>query len=380
MRGLGLVLGVTIAGCGGARAPAAQMEFPMDAYLAILAIPPSPVSELRAPRVGLELARLLPDLAADLRWPLPPAIHPMLEPAYPIARAFAQPELGWLDLCARGVAARSSPSTDPALVAYLRAWCHVARRDLDLAVVDLGRLRHASTPMLAPAVRLDLANILAEAGPAAEAEQILARAGIDDLEVDDLLAATYAEIGSPADAYELNERALAGDFGAQPAVRCARLARRIALVGLGRSTADVAEIEAYAKSGERGCARIDRELACLARPGNACTAYFSEVGIDVHNTHLIKAFLQWPADRAPTTVWTAIARDALLALPVTGADLLATIALDRAVRTSRCTRDVLAATRASAQQIRAVPGHDPDVDEVLASLIDAPEQLCARNR
>ena len=287
---------------------------------------------------------------------------------------FAQPGVSWLELCQRGVQNRVAPSIDRVYLLYLRAWCHVASRDLDLAIDALGELRRAKTSGIPQAVRFDIVNILADAGSADDAERMLARASIDDLAVYDLLAATYAEVSKLDDAREINERALAG--GGSHEVRCRRLLRRILLAGATPPMASIGELGSRGMADDPTCVRFDHAVSCQLHPGRDCTPYFADAGIDPRNALLLSAYVAWPPGPAPSHRWWSITVDALDALGIPHADLLAATALEVAARTSVCPSGEQERFRAAALEILAERTHDPQLDPMLFRVRDHALELC----
>lgn len=370
----GLVLAL-IGACAARPRPPPAVEIPPWAWVPKLRQPV--VDALRGPHPELALDHLQPDLRHALHWPLAIGAHPQLAPTYPIALVFAQPGVGWADLCVRGVTARASPSIHRAFVDYLRAWCQVANRDLDVAVATFGQLRTVAPPALADAVRLDLANVLADAGPGDQALRTLARAGIDDLALDDLLAATYAEVGSLDDAAQFNELALAG-AAREPAVACRRLTRRAVLAGPANALPSIVAIHRQATNhGDATCARLENELRCWSSVERECRPYFADVAVPAREVFRYLAYAAWPKGEARAPRWWAIARDALEGMPLPGADWMAAVALDRAVRTTSCGAPIQAQYAFAARQVLDQVGHDPALDPVLHALIDDQTWLCS---
>ena len=156
---------------------------------------PHHVYELGAQRPELDLSPLFADPTEHARWPLSLGSHPVLGPHFDIAAALAEPGVGWLDLCGRGIQNRHT-SGNQELLEYLRAWCSVTTHDTAKALYQLGQLAHTirRSGGLTSAIRTDVANILVDNGSADDAEKLLRRSLIEDLAVVDLLAASYFEV------------------------------------------------------------------------------------------------------------------------------------------------------------------------------------------
>ena len=130
-----------------------------------------------------------PDADAFARWPLPAGKHPSLAPAYPVAAALAQPGVQWLSLCDRGAQLRLGVQKD--LAEYLHAWCDVARREPDAALARLAPLMRTAKPALRDAIRIDVASILVDHGPADLAMRALTRARISSVDVYDTIVTAF---------------------------------------------------------------------------------------------------------------------------------------------------------------------------------------------
>lgn len=322
-------------------------------------------------RAGLELPPP-PELTEYLRWPLSPMRHPALEPSYPIATTYALPGLAWTELCALGAQQRRGGGVAPELVEYLRAWCDVERHDVQGAVERLGHLRSSKIRGLPAAVRADLANVLVDAGPANEAEQLLARARIDDLEVYDLLAATYAEVGKPREAYGFNLRALRGND--TTVNHCFRLMRAAAFVTEPTSRRNVLR-GLTELAGDRVCARLVHVLACANDP-SACTPYYIDLGRDPDRAHLAYALAAWPEQPAKPNDWWFVASQAVAALAVPRADEVAVTALEALMRGLPCNDRRVRDAQGLALQVQSDVRHAHQLDERLDVLLVRPEKVC----
>jgi hypothetical protein len=331
----------------GACAPAAPVAPAIDNT----ARPPAPVSvqgwhyptTWRVARPDVDLSALSLDLGDELRWPLSPATHPVLEPTFAIARALAAPGVSWIDLCGRGVEHRHlSRANDRDLVEYLGAWCHVVRHEPTAALSRLALLDHSVVLGLPAALPHDIANIVADHFGADEAELQLGKAAIHDVAVLDLLAATYVEIGRVDDAAEINTRAIENDAYAPEAVTCHRWAREIALATVG---ARAGLIERFHAREDRTpnpiCHELLDRLDCWANPATGCAGYVADQGLDPQYVSLATAYYGWPEGDAGWELWQAVAEAAVRAFPLAGAEALAESALVAARKTSACTRDRL---------------------------------------
>lgn len=331
------------------------------------------------PRPTIDIAYLVPDPTTELRWPLPPNVHPVLEPQFPITGQFAAPGVPWQNLCARGFVTRVAPTADPVLVEYLGGWCHAANRDIDLAVAALGNVRRKSG-RLGDAATIDIANILADAGSAEQAQRVLARVMVGDAELYDILAATYAEVGAIDAATVFNDLGL--DRLGLPAERCHRLVKRSAIEGAHVSWITLNELERMAKvsalgPADRECVRLHNMIECWQHPGAVCGAYFADVGIDPKHTLLLTAYDRWPRGRSTTDQWRSIAIQAIQAMPVDGADFMATIALELALRVAPCAPDSVGALRGDAERIKQHPQHATTLDPRLDAIIERGAALCS---
>ncbi len=328
------------------------------------------------PRPPLDFAYLVPDPTTELRWPLPPNVHPMLEPRFPIAAQFAAPGVPWQNLCARGFVMRVAPGADPGMVEYLAGWCHAANRDIDLAVAALGNVRRMSG-RLGDAATLDIANILVDAGSADQAQRVLARALVGDAELYDIVAATYAEVGAIDASTVFNDLAL--DRLGLPADRCHRLVKQLAIAAPRVSWSTMYELEQLATvpPADRECVRLHHMIECWQQPGAVCGAYFADVGIDPKHTLLLTAYERWPRGRSTTDQWRAIALGAIEAMPVGGADVMATLALELALRVAPCTPESRSELRRDAQRIEQHPAHVATLDPRLEVIIEHGAALCS---
>lgn len=300
-----------------------------------------------------------------VRWPLSQATHPALEPAFAIAKVFAQPGVSWIDLCARGVQNRRGGGIAEEHRAYLGAWCDVLRHDAPAAVARLAPLRTTLQRGIADAVRRDIANIVVDAGPSDVAEELLSRAQIDDLAIYDLIAATYAEVGRTSEARYFNGRAIAGSTAGTAGV-CERHARDILLAPPDLRRELIGRLRLVTT-----CRVLADDLTCWNNAKD-CAANLGPVET------LHELYNAWPTAPREAKTWRNIAYRATLILSVPGADALATFALRAVVEASRCrSRDVRFAID-TAEQLRAAPNHNLNLDPQLDQIIKSPENLCVR--
>ncbi|HEY5945059.1 MAG TPA: hypothetical protein VIV40_06185 [Kofleriaceae bacterium] len=293
-------------------------------------------------RPAIDMSWLVPDFHEELRWPLSGMNHPVLEPRFPIAQELAI-GLEWQQLCDRGVQNRVSATQKEAL-SYLHGWCDVMKRDIDSACAHLTPLLDSLTPGLPSAVRHDLANILVDHGDADKAEHWLTKHHIRDIETLDLLAANYVEVGSRADAFAINRRAIDADDHASAATKCRRLVRRIVIGTEADTTFATEELKQFVKDvkvPDPTCLQLYNKVACWQAPESACFAYLRDEQIDpTRGTQLIKAYYAWPSS-GTFYDWWQVGSNAASAMPLPGAGELAINALSAALRAaSFCPKNV----------------------------------------
>ncbi|HEY5924553.1 MAG TPA: hypothetical protein VIV11_22900 [Kofleriaceae bacterium] len=324
VRWIGVVL---VAGCFGKAPPAVENTG---------VVRTEPASRLTyrvfSPRPALDMSWLVPDFHEELRWPLSAMSHPSLEPRFAVAQ-----QLGigvtWDQLCSRGVHKRVS-ATQKELLSYLHGWCDVQKRDVDSACAHLTPLLGSMTLGLRPAVRHDLANILADHGGAEKAEHWLSKHNIRDVETLDILAATYVEVGMAADAFAINARAIDSDNYATPATKCRRLAKRIVIGHEANPQPAINELNDLAlkpKLPDPVCKRVWTKIACWRYPETGCHQYIVDEKIDYRASNLLAAYYSWPFSADAWTWWTTVER-ARTALGMHGAAELLVTAAELAVR------------------------------------------------
>ncbi len=379
MKVLGLVV---LVACGASRPePLGNAGTPV-----VLFEPPPQLA--RMPRPAIDLSSVIPDPTEEARWPLSVTAHPAFEPRFNIAGALAQPGIGWIDLCQMGAQNRTL-STGRDLQAYLKAWCAAANGNTADAVDQLAHLGVPIVSGMAPAIREDLANLLVQHGDADAAEKLLAKAKIEDIEIFDLLAASYFEVGRTADAHEINERAIDRQFGLSIAAQCHRFARRVILTSSSSRAYYMRELDALGDelartqknlTTEPDCKELDAELSCWTSPATGCAVYLQSQHLDhVGYAHLLDVYYTWPTGEMSFGTWSDLARDAELARPLPQADRLETAAVLASFNSLHCmTSDTAAGlgvrlvmVRARALNVRDDPHHDPTLDTVLDELVAA---------
>ena len=284
------------------------------------------------PQPPFDPSEYLPDFHDELRWPLGSMSHPALEPHFAIAQALADPGIGWIELCGIGAQNRHGGNKD--LLAYLRGWCSAIKGDIDAACTNLVPLIGSTTRGLDDAVKVDLANILATED-AERAEHWLHRHRIHDIEILDLLAANYVEVGTVADAVTINRMAMDADDRASVVTRCTRLTRQIALVG-NRDTILIEALKQIASSigkvPDPTCAKLLHKLECWRASGTiACEPYWQDVGISSQAAVMLELAAKWRSARTFGDWWELANRAANIE-PFPGAAAIGRGATHTAVR------------------------------------------------
>ncbi len=339
-----------VAACGGpTRGDSLQNQAGKAAAPPAIVKSRSPDDWLSARPVQLDLSGIEPNLDEELRWPLAPSSHPVLEPRYPIAQALAEPGIEYGELCRRGIQARHAPTAaGQEQIDYLRAWCAVGNHDVEAAVARLAPLVHPIVTGLGAAVTLDLANILTDGCTADTAVRLIAKHTIVDPAVLDTLAATYLEVERPDDARDVNTTVMLGD--SQPgAATCHRHVRDIALApSYVRKDLAVAFAKLAPTMHDARCRELSNLASCWVSPLEWCDGYLADQQLDPKYQKLIEAYDGWPTEPTDYEGWISIATDGVMAAPLGGADRLAIVALEAALRTSHCkaTRVLSIATQA----------------------------------
>ncbi len=356
----GLVL---VCACGAKAAPPLANVEPADPT-------PGPIlhyaHKVAMPRPPIDLSSVLPDPSSDARWPLAASIHPENEPRYDIAGALAEPGVTWQDLCALGAQNRLMPGKQD-LITYLHAWCEVSRGNVQPAIEELARVRHSMILGMAPAVELDLADVLADTGGADDAERLLGRVHLIDPEMLDLLSATYIEIDKAGDATEINERAIEAGVHDPVAARCRRLGKRILLGPEARRDLNFKTLEEATKDTKDAvCHSMWHTYGCWIAVSD-CKDYFDEVHLDASYVQLVEAYRRWPQYHALYDDWWDESQLAYNALGLPGADELALTALEAAFASSECDATRMFEIRSKAQGLSGRP-HDHGLDDRLGKL------------
>lgn len=290
---------------------------------------------IAVPRPELDVEQLVPDLHEALRWPLTAMSHPELSPRFEIANVFAQPGIGWLDLCERGVQNRMTAGRNLDELDYLRGWCSAIKGDADTACGKLVPLTHSAVFGMPDAVRIDVANILANTGGVDTADHLIAKHRIDDIEILDTLAATYVELGMERDAFEVNRRALDSIGHTTTPVQCRRLVKDLVLGGEGGWTAGLRQLDdivTNSKVPDPTCVALTREVKCWIGPAENCDEYFRAVSIDPRNTYLLAAYRAWPRGDGSAHDWGRVTSEAVKAHDLPGAKELAWLSLEAAIK------------------------------------------------
>jgi hypothetical protein len=346
---LGLVIA---AGCGTKGTPAVE-NAPAKKPAAAAKNAPLVWSWSALPRPEIDIESLRPDFHDELRWPLSAMNHPSLEPRFPIADQLATTGITWEEMCTRGVHRRVVASQREMLT-YLHAWCDVQKRDVDAACANLAPLLGSTTRGLTAAVRQDLANILVATGDADKAERCLSRHNIRDVETLDLLAASYAEIGSIADASAINRLAIDADVRATHETKCLRLVRQIATAGddlQAIATETLKQLATESKTPDPTCVRLHHKVAC-AQDHTQCRAYYKEAQLTYAEEELVEAYYTWPSSGLSAGGWMQYIGKITRTLPIPGATEMVVAALEAATRRS-CLREIANAAAHAIGMIRS---------------------------
>lgn len=263
--------------------------------------------------------------------------HPSLEPRFDVATVFADPGIGWLELCKRGVHKRVTAGRNRDELQYLRGWCSALAGDVDRACGSLAPLTRSAVLGIPAAIRTDLANILASSGDADKAEHWLTKHNIRDIELLDTLAATYVEIGNEQDARVINRRAMDSDVDGPVAATCRRLVREIVLSPEGERVLPVSQLEqimTVPRLANPTCVELHHAVQCWRDPGSGCWGYLGDQRLDKRYSYLLIAFHRWPRGAATEKTWLRIANDALIAADLPGAADIVETALDAAARST----------------------------------------------
>jgi hypothetical protein len=366
------VLGVLVIAACGAKAPAESLDN-LELQRKPEAAPAATARLVTAPRPAIDVSWSVPEFHEELRWPLSGMNHPTLEPQFPIAQELAV-GVGWEQLCARGVHNRVS-ATQKELLSYLRGWCDAAKHDVDSACSHLTPLLGSVKSGLRPAVRRDLANILVDQGNADKAEHWLTKHNIRDVMILDLLAANYIELGSEADAFAINRRAIDSDDYATLATKCTRLVKRI-VIGLDQDVEipikTLRDMVVKAKVPDDTCRRLWNKVACW-RSSEACSGFYSDENLPMEARLLADAYNKWPSKRLTWLEWWGYLDTARLALPTPGAAELVVTAMEAALQAQGdyCNAGMAASFPTTLETVRRAPDAP-----ALEARIQAIEKAC----
>ena len=328
----------------------------------ISSLPPAP-----DPKIAEAMAAL--DVHDYERWPLSPNQHPALEPAYAIAKVFAQPGVSWLDLCRQGAQNRRGGGNTEQLE-YLRGWCEVAKRDARAAVMRLAPLVRSPVLGMPAAVRTDIANIVVDAGDADEAARVLSSAQVDDVAIYDLVAASYAEVGKTVDALAFGDRAIAAQQTRRPADHCMRIARKALLTDPGTRMHVIHELASFTNG---DCTRLHAELKCWH--AKQCNPYLLAYGVKPESLELGELYAAWPKPGAADDDWVDYARRTAYYVNHDGGDLAIT-AVEAALRNLKCEGPRVAELIGFAQRVRTHPSHDAALDLRISNIVLVHETIC----
>lgn len=348
--------------------PISRVSEPVPEHRRIIPVPERPAFD---PDI------YLPDTAPILRWPLTVSSHPELTPQFEVAAALAEPGLDWIALCRLGAHRRQAGSKLRDQVAYLGAWCAVGDHDIDTAIARFAALTRSVVNDLAPAVRADITNVLVDHGTADDALRLLSKHRIRDLEVLDLLAATYLDFGKLDDANVINELAIQRD-DVNRANRCRRQARRV-VMNPAQYRPDVNSgllLFDEPKEADRTCDRLEAELACWLRPKRDCEPYFKASGVDPRTQLMIQAHESWPTGPRNGFSWLWTADYAINAGTVPRAYDFAVLALETAVRTEDCSEWIDKAVQHRARLLLSVHDRPTGFEQRLRILAEDPDLLC----
>ncbi len=351
-----------IAGLHAPEPAVAELPKLKESRIDVSSSPPPPPD----PKIAEAMAAL--DVHDYERWPLSHNQHPALEPAFPIAKVFAQPGVSWLDLCRQGAQNRRGGGNTEQLE-YLRGWCEVAKRDARAAVMRLAPLVRSPVLGMPAAVRLDIANIVVDAGDADDASRVLASARVDDVTIYDLVAATYVEIGKSDDALVFADRAIAAQQTRRPAEHCMRLARKAVISGPASRMPVIQELAPFTNS---DCARLHVELKCWHT--KRCEAYLLAYGVKPESLELGDLYASWPKPGAPIEQWTEYARRTLYYRDRDGGDLTVSV-VEAALRSLKCQGDGVAKLIEFAQAVGRFK-HDASLDARINNIVLMPETIC----
>lgn len=283
----------------------------------------------------VDVSAFRPDFHDELRWPLTSTQHPTFEPSFDVAAQLAR-GMNWRTLCQKGAQRRSGGNAE--LQQYLRGWC--AALDSDIAT-SLRELMPLLRSRLANNVRLDIANILTNAGDAEEAEHWLQKFQLArEHRLVDLLAAGYVEARTTRDARRINSYAMENDDQVPTATKCLRWTREIVLSG-NRESASLRFFDASHVAADVDCTKLKNKLRCWVDP-KSCSRYYDDLNFGRDARDVVEAVDAWD-DARTSSQWMGIAFTASRARNVEGAELaVAALENARLVAVSNCNGDLRA--------------------------------------
>ncbi|MBA3464920.1 MAG: hypothetical protein H0T46_33610 [Deltaproteobacteria bacterium] len=344
-----------------ARAAVARKESRID----VISSPPPPPD----PKIAEAMAAL--DVHDYERWPLSANQHPALEPAYPIAKVYAQPGVSWLDLCSRGAQNRRGGGGSFEQLEYLRAWCDVAKREARSAVIRLAPLVRSTVLGMPAAVRLDIANIVVDAGDSDDAAQILSAALVDDVAIFDIVAASFAEVGRTKDAIVFADRAIAAHDTRRPVEHCMRITRRVVLSEPGERSGWIHRLSPFENP---FCQSKLNELNCWH--AQLCAPYLLDQGVSERSLELGELYRDRPKPSATPKAWIEYAQRAWQFRGARATEELAISAMETALRRMNCEGPGVREIRKLASDIM-LSRHDRSFDRRLETIDLALESICA---
>jgi hypothetical protein len=345
--------------------------------------------------------RLVPDLLAfapsidadlsvelDASWP---GRRLAIAPHFPLTRAFERGGDSWSALCdARG---RAHAADAREILAYLGTWCEM--RTSTHAVEELVALANARASGLADAVRVDLADFLADSGHASQAIAWLDERRVATPEALDALATSYAASEQPLDARTVLDYLGDHDRAATPATTCRRLQHAMTvtapeyrqpletrLLALAPGDATCGRIVAPARCRQElvahqpaTCNHLDLDTA-LAADLARCRTYLT-VRPDAQPAVTLLALRgYWQPYFGDACPWERIGEVAARALTVPGAERFALVALGNAVVESDCSAGARASIAKRARAIAADKAHRGEHDAEIAELTAMTEATC----
>lgn len=330
---------VAFAACGGPKGPSALPPNASAPNSVAIRSPgdsaPTRAKPQLVPRPTVDVSAFRPDFHDELRWPLASMQHPSFEPSFDVASQLAQ-GMTWIALCQSGAQRRSGGNAE--LQQYLRGWCAALSSDISTSLNELMPLLRGR---LANNVRLDVANILTNAGDAEDAEHWLKEFKIArEPRIVDLLAAGYLEARTTRDARLINHYAIDNSDRVSAETKCLRWTREIVLSG-NRASGSLLAFDASDVAADPGCMKLRRKLLCWA-DRQACSGYYDDLNVGRDARGVVEAIDAWDDARTPSH-WMDVALAASRARNAEGGEV-AVAALENAqiVSGSNCGRDIQA--------------------------------------